>query len=140
MYVFVPKHHIGKYFKKCPCKNTERILCIRCLIVHWTVAIFYLLVNTKCIFYFGQQESCGNFYILFTWFIVFYYTCVCLHTQESCLSLGHLSRVLISYSVDTDTDVDVIQSVAGTFSRVLTQCRHRVSPGIKDLKNCTLLH
>nr|XP_022333463.1 thyroid adenoma-associated protein homolog [Crassostrea virginica]XP_022333464.1 thyroid adenoma-associated protein homolog [Crassostrea virginica] len=45
--------------------------------------------------------------------------------KESCLSLGHLSRVLISYSVDTDTDVDVIQSVAGTFSRVLTQCRHR---------------
>lgn len=52
------------------------------------------------------------------------------------MSLGHLSRVLISsYSVDTDTDMDVIQSIGETFSRVLTQCRHRVSPPESNISN-----
>uniref|UniRef100_K1PGZ0 Thyroid adenoma-associated protein n=1 Tax=Magallana gigas TaxID=29159 RepID=K1PGZ0_MAGGI len=51
--------------------------------------------------------------------------------KESCLSLGHLSRVMISFSDEMDTKVEVVQSIGDTFIRVLTQCRHRSMESLK---------
>ncbi|XP_062621565.1 tRNA (32-2'-O)-methyltransferase regulator THADA-like [Saccostrea cucullata] len=45
--------------------------------------------------------------------------------KESCLSLGHLSGVLIKNSEMMELEVTVIRSVGDTFMKVLTQCRHR---------------